>query len=46
MSNPQHLDENLGALGWEMEKEDIEQLRNEFPDQQDVSDAVPLSKYD
>jgi len=46
MSDPQHLDENLGALNWEMEKGDIERLRNEFPDQQDVSDAVPLSKYD
>lgn len=46
MSDPQHLNENLGALDWEMEKEDIERLREEFPNQQDVSDAVPLSKYD
>lgn len=46
MSTPQHLEENLGALGWKMEIEDIERLRNEFPNQQDVSDAVPLSKYD
>jgi len=37
-----HLDENLGALGWTMDKKDIERLRNEFPDQLDVSPAVPL----
>ena len=42
MSNPSHLEENLGALDWEMEPEDIERLRNEFPNQRDVSDAVPL----
>lgn len=41
-SNPEHLHENLGALGWSMEDEDIERIRNEFPDQQLVSDAVPL----
>lgn len=41
-SSPEHLDENLGAIGWEMEVEDIERLRKEFPHQQDVSDAVPL----
>ena len=40
--NKRHLDENLGAVGWNMEKEDIEKLRKEFPDQQDISDAVPL----
>lgn len=37
-----HLDENLGALGWDMEADDVEKLRKEFPDQQSVSDAVPL----
>lgn len=41
-SNPEHLHENLGALGWLMEDDDIERIRNEFPDQQLVSDAVPL----
>lgn len=40
--NKQHLDENLGAIGWEMDASDVERLRKEFPDQQDVSDAVPL----
>lgn len=37
-----HLNENLGALGWKMEEIDIERLRKEYPNQQDVSDAVPL----
>lgn len=37
-----HLNENLGALGWKMEESDIEKLRKEYPNQQDISDAVPL----
>ena len=37
-----HLEENLGALGWQMDKSDIERLRKEYPNQQDVSDDVPL----
>ena len=37
-----HLEENLGAIGWEMESVDIERLRKEYPHQKDVSDAVPL----
>jgi aryl-alcohol dehydrogenase-like predicted oxidoreductase len=41
-SNLQHLEENLGALGWTMDETDIERIRSEFPDQIDVSDAVPL----
>lgn len=40
--SPKHLEENLGALGWKMEQEDIEKLRNEFPDQINISDVVPL----
>jgi len=32
MRDPRHLKENLGAVGWEMAKEDIERLRKEFPD--------------
>jgi diketogulonate reductase-like aldo/keto reductase len=40
--DPKHLEENLGALGWQMEQEDIERLRNEFPDQVNISDVVPL----
>lgn len=41
-SNPEHLKENLGAIGWQMDEADIERIRSEFPDQQGVSDAVPL----
>ena len=41
-SNIQHLHENLGALGWSLEDADIERIRSEYPDQQLVSDAVPL----
>ncbi len=41
-SNVEHLKENLGALSWQMETEDVERLRAEFPGQKDVSDAVPL----
>ncbi len=37
-----HLKENLGAVGWEMDLEDVERLRKEYPDQVFVSDAVPL----
>lgn len=42
MTNPEHLKENLGALGWELHKEDIEKLDKDFPNQQDISNAVPL----
>ena len=37
-----HLDENLGALGWNMEEKDVEKLRVEYPDQKDISNSVPL----
>ncbi len=40
--NLDHLEENLGALGWYMEKEDVEKLRVEFSDQIKVSDVFPL----
>lgn len=33
-----HSKENLGAIGWNMEKEDIERLKADYPDQQNVSD--------
>lgn len=39
----EHLNENLGALDWKMDEADIERLRKEYPDQKDVSDAVPLA---
>jgi diketogulonate reductase-like aldo/keto reductase len=37
-----HLDENLGALGWHLSEVDIEKLRQEYPEQKIVSNAVPL----
>jgi diketogulonate reductase-like aldo/keto reductase len=41
-SNPDHLRENLGAIGWTMDKEDVERIRRDFPNQKDVSDAISL----
>jgi diketogulonate reductase-like aldo/keto reductase len=38
----EHLKENLGALDFVMEDKDIEKLSKDFPDQEDVSDVVPL----
>ncbi len=37
-----HLEENLGAVGWEMAPEDLERLRDDYPGQRDVSDMVRL----
>jgi diketogulonate reductase-like aldo/keto reductase len=37
-----HLEENLGALGWELSKEDMEKLTKDFPGQYFTSDRVPL----
>lgn len=42
MSSPAHIRENLGALDWKMESDDIERLRKEFPDTKRQSNAVPL----
>lgn len=42
-SRVEHLEENLGGVGWTMEKEDIERIREEFPDQKFRSEAVPLN---
>lgn len=42
MRDKDHIDENLGALGWNLEKEDIELIRKEYPGQKNVSDAIPL----
>ncbi len=41
-SSLEHLEENLGALGWELEKDDWQKLADEFPNQQLVSNRVPL----
>jgi diketogulonate reductase-like aldo/keto reductase len=40
--NPEHLEDNLGALGWNLSPNDIEQLRKEFPGQKKVSDVYSL----
>lgn len=44
MGSESHLLENLGAIGWAMDPYDIELLRREFPDQQSVSDVIPLDQ--
>lgn len=41
-SHIEHLDENLGALGWELSAKDAERLTREFPNQQIRSHRVPL----
>lgn len=41
-SNVEHLKEDLGAIGWEMSKEDVEKLAKEFPIQLKRSNAVKL----
>lgn len=41
-SSVEHLQENLGAVGWQMSDGDIEAIRADFPDQQAISDTFPL----
>lgn len=41
-SSVAHLKENLGAIGWNMEQGDIEELRVNFPHQRVRSDNLPL----
>ncbi len=41
-SHIEHLQENLGALGWELAPEDSKRLTEDFPNQQQASDRVPL----
>lgn len=40
-----HLKENMGALGWSMEKSDIEFLMNDFPDTVETVENITLSKF-
>ncbi|MBI2641179.1 aldo/keto reductase [Candidatus Roizmanbacteria bacterium] len=42
ITNSQHLEEDLGALGWEMENKDIEKLRKSYPNQSKRSERHPL----
>jgi len=39
----EHLEENLGSLGWELDKADMQDLTNNFPGQKLVSDRVALN---
>ena len=41
-SSIEHLGENLGALGWQLDPGDVEMLSKNFPNQQSVSHRVPL----
>jgi diketogulonate reductase-like aldo/keto reductase len=41
-ATPEHLAENLGALGWAMDVEDVEWIRRDFPNQITASDTVPM----
>ena len=42
--NIAHLNENLGALGWKMEKADIDILTNSFPETVETVENITLSK--
>lgn len=37
-----HLNENLGAIGWQMDEEDVEKLRREYPNQKTVNQHIIL----
>lgn len=39
----EHLKENLGALGWQLNENDMDVLTNDFPGQYFVSDRLPLT---
>ena len=41
-SNPAHLKENLGGIGWNLTESDVELLRKDYPGQVDISDLIPL----
>ena len=38
-SDSGHLTENIGGTGWQMEKDDIELLRANYPNQDDGTDT-------
>jgi len=43
MRNKKHLDENLKALGWNLNQMNSDVLKNDFPNQLTISNTVPLS---
>ena len=42
MRSKKNLKENLGAVGWSLDAEDVEELRITFPNQEKVSNREPL----
>ena len=42
MRSERNLQDNLGAVGWELQTKDIENLRTRFPNQAKVSNREPL----
>ncbi|MBI4008870.1 aldo/keto reductase [Candidatus Roizmanbacteria bacterium] len=42
MSKTKHLKENLGAIGWYMENEDIQKLKKEFPRDRSIEAEFPV----
>lgn len=38
----EHLEENLGSIGWQLDKADMDDLTQNFPGQSNVSERVPL----
>jgi diketogulonate reductase-like aldo/keto reductase len=40
--NPQHLEQNVAAANIQMSHEDIERIRNDYPDQQKLSNRITL----
>ena len=42
MRSERSLQDNLGAVGWNLQSEDIEKLRSQFPNQKTVSNREPL----
>lgn len=46
MRNSEHLQNNLGAINWKMDQEDIEYLRKNFPETLNISPTVPLKEWE
>jgi diketogulonate reductase-like aldo/keto reductase len=42
MKSSEHMQENLGAVDWKIEENDVELIRKEFPGQIKVSEVFPL----
>ena len=42
-TNLDHLQDNLGGVGWYMDQADVKKLMDKYPDQQGISNRQPLS---